>query len=33
MARQFRLRSAPGAAEDVSEGREVTTLDRRRFMK
>ena len=33
MARQFRLRPAPGAEEDESKGREVTTLDRRRFMK
>ena len=33
MARQFRLRPAPGAAEDVSEGSEATMLDRRRFMK
>ena len=33
MARQFRLRPAPGAGEDESNGREVTTLDRRRFMK
>ena len=33
MARQFRLRPAPGEVGEVPSGREVTTLNRRRFMK
>jgi Rieske Fe-S protein len=33
MARQFRLRPAPGAAMDRGEGEGVKTLDRRLFMK
>ena len=33
MARQFRLRPAPGAGDDEPVAREATTLDRRLFMK
>ena len=33
MARQFRLRPAPGSKGDSLNHPEVTTLDRRRFMK
>ncbi len=33
MARQFRLRPAPGTTGDVEPKSTTTTLDRRRFMK
>ncbi|MEE2811485.1 MAG: hypothetical protein VX627_00430 [Candidatus Thermoplasmatota archaeon] len=33
MAREFRLRSAPGIPDDASTDESRTTLDRRRFMK